>query len=353
MSGKSSRPKGYQLTVKLRERLPEKRGSQKRVELPPGEPNSLAYFAESYLASLVLKYRSAATLSLRRDGLKFFLSWAGERELVSPAAITKPILESYQRHLMRHRKSNDKPLGLSTQRIRLGVLRDYFSWLTKQDHLQANPAADLELPRPEKRLPKEPLSLQQIQNLLAIPDVTDPLGIRDRALLELFYSTGIRRSELTQLQLHDLNPERQTLQIRQGKGSKDRVVPVGNRALKWVETYLETVRPKLLLHPAEQALFLTSYGGPFHPDVLSRMVAKWLKQSGMDRPGSCHLLRHSCATHLLEGGADIRYIQQLLGHEQLETTAIYTQVSIERLKEVHTRCHPAEAKPAQPRQDKP
>jgi integrase/recombinase XerD len=204
-----------------------------------------------------------------------------------------------------------------------------------------------------------------------VPNILDPLGLRDRAMLETLYSTGARRSELARLEIHDLNQERQTLHIRQGKGHKDRVVPVGCRALEWLARYLEEVRPRLVLHAQERALFLTSYGEPFNPDVLSRMVSKWLKQADIGRPGSCHLVRHTTAVHLLEGGADIRFIQQLLGHEKLEkrrrlvgvldrseatcpegvssrkaaanqTTAIYTQVSIEQLKAVHARCHPAE-----------
>lgn len=161
-------------------------------------------------------------------------------------------------------------------------------------------------------------------------------------MLELFYSTGLRRSELARLEIHDLNRERQTLQIRQGKGHKDRVVPVGNRVLAWLERYLDEVRPRLLLDVQQRALFLTSYGDPFNPDVLSRMVSKFIKKAEIERPGSCHLMRHTCATHMLEGGADIRFIQQLLGHEKLETTAIYTQVSIEQLKAVHGKTHPAE-----------
>ncbi|MCF7730283.1 MAG: tyrosine-type recombinase/integrase [Akkermansiaceae bacterium] len=191
-------------------------------------------------------------------------------------------------------------------------------------------------------LPKEALGLHQVQAVIAVPDVRDPLGIRDRTMLELFYSTGLRRSELARLEIHDLNRERQTLQIRQGKGHKDRVVPVGNRVLAWLERYLDEVRPRLLLDVQQRALFLTSYGDPFNPDVLSRMVSKFIKKAEIERPGSCHLMRHTCATHMLEGGADIRFIQQLLGHEKLETTAIYTQVSIEQLKAVHGKTHPAE-----------
>jgi len=251
-------------------------------------------------------------------------------------------LESYQRHLWRWKKQNGKPLGISTQRGRLSTVKDFFAYLVKSNHIPANPASELEMPRSEKRLPKEPLGLEQIKSILGVPDISDPLGIRDRAMLELFYSAGLRRSELAKLHLEDLNRERQTLQIRQGKHHKDRVVPVGNRALHWLERYLEESRPKLLLQPNEKALFLSSYGEAFNPDVLSRMVTQFIKKAEIERPGSCHLLRHTCATHMLEGGADIRFIQQLLGHEKLETTAIYTQVSIEQLKAVHAQTHPAE-----------
>jgi integrase/recombinase XerD len=138
-----------------------------------------------------------------------------------------------------------------------------------------------------------------------------------------------------------VNTQRRTLHVRLGKGKKDRVVPVGARALAWVERYLKEVRPRLCLDTRTQALFLTGYGGPFNPDVVSRMVSSWLEKARLKRKGCCHVLRHTCATHMLEGGADIRYIQQLLGHESLETTAIYTEVTIRQLIEVHARCHPA------------
>ena len=250
--------------------------------------------------------------------LKVFLLWAQERDLTQPAAITKAILESYQRHLWRWRKKNGMPLGISTQGARLGTLKDLFKYLVRQDALSANPASELEMPRQEKRLPREALGIQQIAAVINIPDIGDPLGRRDRAMLELLYSAGLRRSELTRLEIHDLNRERQTLHIRQGKGHKDRVVPVGSRALLWLERYLDEVRPRLALDASQRALFLTSYGEPFNPDVLSRMVSKWLKQADINRPGSCHLIRSTCATHMLEGGADIRFIKQLLGHEKLE-----------------------------------
>jgi integrase/recombinase XerD len=160
-------------------------------------------------------------------------------------------------------------------------------------------------------------------------------------MLEVFYATGIRRAELCSLELPDVNPERGTLTVRRGKGKKDRVVPLGGRAASWVARYVREVRPRLSLDTRTQALFLTGYGEAFNPDVVSRMVSSWIRAAGLGSKGSCHLLRHSCATHMLEGGADIRYIQQLLGHEKLETTAIYTEVTIRQLLEVHARCHPA------------
>ena len=129
--------------------------------------------------------------------------------------------------------------------------------------------------------------------------------------------------------------------MRQGKGGKDRVVPLGARALAWIDRYLSETRPHLCADARVPALFLTGYGEAFSPNVLSHAVTGWMRLAGLSGRGSCHLLRHTCATHMLEGGADVRYIQQLLGHESLDTTAIYTQVTINRLIEVHARCHPS------------
>ena len=346
-----NKKKGHQRSKHLRDRDQGKRGGNAATDLPTGAPGTLANHAARYLQNLAVRNYTADTIEGRKDALKVFLLWSIERDLTEPNAITKLILESYQRHLWRWKKQNGKPLGISTQRGRLSTVKDFFAYLVKSNHIPANPASELEMPRSEKRLPKEPLGLHQIQAIIAVPDISDPLGLRDRAMLELFYSAGIRRSELAKLRIEDLNRERQTLQIRQAKHHKDRVVPVGNNALHWLERYLEESRPKLLLQPNEKALFLSSYGEAFNPDVLSRMVTQFIKKAEIERPGSCHLLRHTCATHMLEGGADIRFIQQLLGHEKLETTAIYTQVSIEQLKAVHARTHPAEAPKEPPEKD--
>ena len=340
---KKNNKTGYEATKRLRNRDPRSRGGRARDE----ENRTFTALQHTfqlprYLQKLTVLNYSKTTIANRYADLITFTTWAEQRSLTEPNKITKLHLESYQRHIWRHRKHNGKPLSISSQRKRLGVVKDLFKYLTKNNHIPANPASELELPRAEKRLPKQALSLTEIKTILNYPDITDPLGIRDRAILELLYSTGIRRTELTNLELTDLNQERQTLQIIQGKGNKDRVVPVGKTTLIWLEKYLDEVRPKLLTNATEKAFFITSYGESFHPDVLSRQVSKQIQQAEIGRPGSCHLLRHTCATHMLEGGADIRFIQQLLGHAKLETTAIYTHVSIEQLKAVHQQTHPAE-----------
>ena len=345
MAGK----KGIEATKSLRKRTKAQRGGQAKHsdDWQREEFDSLARWQDDFLQYLAVRNHAEGTIEGRRFALKTFIDWCHERQLVKASAITRPILESYQAWLWRYRTKADKPLGISTQRDKLGALKSYFSWLVRQNVINANPASELELPRVEKRLPEEALTPTQIEHIMAVPNVSDPLGLRDRAMLEVFYATGIRRAELTRLDVSDIHTERRTLRVRKGKGSKDRVVPIGERAAHWLARYCAEVRPRLLINVHEQALFLTSYGEAFNPDVLSRQVAATFKKAGLARHGSCHLLRHTCATHMLEGGADIRFIQQLLGHEKLETTAIYTEVTITQLQLVHERCHPASKLAAQ------
>ena len=304
------------------------------------DTTTLAALTDQWLAWLQERNYSQRTISATTWAMRTFLAWSQERDLIHASQITKPILESYQRHLYRYRKDNGQPISITTQRSRLGAIQRLFAWLCKHNLLTANPAADLELPRkPPKTLPKA-LTLAEIDSILSVPDTADPLGIRDRAILELFYATGIRRAELVRIDLEDIDHQRATLAIRKGKGGKDRTVPIGERALHWIQRYLDTTRPLLHINQNEHALFPTGYGERFSAGYIGNWVKRTMKQAGIDRTGSCHLLRHSCATHMLENGADIRYIQQLLGHARLDTTQLYTQVSIIQLREVHARTHP-------------
>jgi integrase/recombinase XerD len=159
--------------------------------------------------------------------------------------------------------------------------------------------------------------------------------------LETLYSTGIRRMEVINLRVLDLDAERGTLMVRQGKGRKDRTVPIGERAAAWIERYRIEARPQLVMPPDEGVLFLTQEGEELSPARLTQLARDYVAKADIGKTGACHLFRHTCATLMLEGGADIRYIQEMLGHVELSTTQIYTQVSIRRLKTVHSLTHPS------------
>jgi len=157
----------------------------------------------------------------------------------------------------------------------------------------------------------------------------------------LFYSTGIRRSELISLQVDDVSLSRETIYIRDGKGGKDRLLPMGQRAAYWIKQYLQIVRSQLLTDINEQVLFINDYGDPFRDNKLGDRVKRFMTNAGITAPGSCHLLRHAMATHMLENGAELRYIQVMLGHSSYKSTQVYTHVSIRKLQEVHGQTHPA------------
>ena len=284
---------------------------------------------------------SPRTIENRRRTLAQLAAWLEERGVTRPAEVTRPMLERYQRHLYHYRKKDGEPLSFRSQTQRLLPVRAFFKWAARQHLILYNPASELELPKVERRLPRPALTAQEAELVLAMPDLSTSAGVRDRAMLELLYSTGIRRSELARLVLFDLDAERRTLLVRQGKGRKDRLVPVGERALAWLERYLHEARPQLAAEPDDGTLFLTVDGTPFSLDRLTQLARDYVTASGVPKQGACHLFRHTLATLMLEGGADIRYIQQMLGHADITTTQIYTQVSIRHLQAIHAATHPA------------
>lgn len=284
---------------------------------------------------------SEATISNRHTMLGFLSEWLADRGVTRPSEVTKPMLDRYQRWLYHYRKADGDPLTFRSQHGRLVAVRAFFKWATKQNRILYNPASELELPRLERRLPKHVLTISEAETVLSTPDVSLPGGLRDRAILEVFYSTGMRRMEVGRLQLFDIDFDRHTIHVRQGKGRKDRIVPVGDRALIWVQAYLDDVRPRWAPDPDTDGwVFLTTDGTLFSPSRLTQMVRNHVTASGVQKSGACHLFRHTMATLMLEGGADIRHIQAMLGHVRLETTEIYTQVSIRHLLAIHQACHP-------------
>jgi integrase/recombinase XerD len=295
----------------------------------------------AFLAWLAEHNYSPRTVGNRAELLGKFIDWASERGLTRAQEVSRPILERYQRALYLHRKADGQPLSVRGQCRHLSALRAWFKWLVQQNQLLYNPAADLQLPRQEKRLPRHILTAAEAEQVLNVPDTQTTLGIRDRAMLETLYSTGMRRMELIGLDIHSIDPERGTVLIRQGKGNKDRVIPIGERALAWVDKYRDQVRPELSLGHDDGTLFLTVQGQAFTPNRLSQLVRRQIDAANIGKRGSCHLFRHTMATLMLENGADVRFIQAMLGHAELSTTQIYTQVSIKMLKQIHSRTHPA------------
>jgi len=307
----------------------------------PNDPNSLPGLAKQYFEWMKVNNYSEHTIKGRQAYLHYFIAWCDERDITKPAEVTKPILERYQRYVYYRKTKSGKPLSFRGQNAQLVPVRMFFKWLAQGNHIIFNPAADLTLPRMEKRLPKHVLTESEVEQVLSQPNTKEFLGIRDRAMMETFYSTGMRRSELTNLTLYDMDIERGTVVIRQGKGKKDRMIPIGDRAAIWIEKYLTQVRPTLAGEADNGTVFLTLQGEVFNPTSLSTLIREYVDRADTGKTGSCHLFRHTMATLMLENGADIRYIQEMLGHADLSTTEIYTRVSIKKLMEVHSRTHPA------------
>lgn len=307
----------------------------------PSDPDSLYAFMLRFLEWMRVQNYAERTTENREVYLRFLIQWCEDRGLSRPAEITKPILERYQRYLFHYRKDNGEPLSVRSQYTRLVPVRAYFKWLAKANHILYNPASEIELPRLEKRLPKHVLTQSEAETILNQPDINTPMGIRDRAILETLYSTGIRRMEVINIGLFDVDADRGTLMVRQGKGRKDRMVPVGERALAWIAKYRDEARPSLTGPADDGTLFLTNFGEAFTRNRMTQLVREYVRAADIGKTGACHLFRHTMATLMLENGADIRFIQAMLGHANVSTTQIYTQVSIRQLKEIHTATHPA------------
>jgi integrase/recombinase XerD len=295
----------------------------------------------AYIEWASVQRYTETTVRSRADSLGLFAQWCEERSLVAPQEVTRPILERYQRWLFHYRKKNGRPLGAGTQYGRLLAVKSYFKWLTRTNQLLYNPASELEMPRRGRVVLPYVLTAEETESILTQPDVSMPAGLRDRAVMETLYSTGMRRMELCGLTVHSIRPEHGTVTIRQGKGMKDRVVPIGARALAWVSKYLADARPKLAVEPDPGTLFLSELGESIHPNRLTLLVRRYVRAAGVAPRGACHLFRHVMATQMLENGADVRFVQEMLGHSSLEATQVYTHVSIRKLKEIHAATHPA------------
>ncbi len=304
------------------------------------EHTQFYFYLLRFKETMLVRGFSVETLRRHESNIRRFVAWCDERGIEKPHDITKPILEGYQRHLFYYRQENGDALSAGSRSAYITSIKQFFKWLTQENYLLYNPASELITPNTNPSLPSV-LTLDEVENLLNNINTQKPSGIRDRAIVEMLYSTGMRRFELCNVTLEDISLSRRIVYVRQGKGGKDRVVPIGERAVYWLHKYLNEVRHTLVIDERDSHVFLTDYGESYTEHRLGNRVKRLLRDSGIEIAGSCHLLRHAMATHMLENGADIRYIQAMLGHADLNTTQIYTHVSIRKLQEIHAATHPA------------
>ena len=243
-------------------RVEKKRKPQAAIQTP------LQALMRDHLHALEIQNYSEFTVRGREGHIGFFLAWLEERGITEAIDVTRPVLERYQRYLFHYRKTNGEPLSFRSQHARLVPLRVWFKWMTRQNHILHNPASEIDLPRLGRSLPKNILSAEEVERVMTGCAIEEPIGLRDRALLEVLYSTGMRRLEIVRLKLYDLSLDRGLLLINQGKGSKDRYVPIGARARLWLEKYIREGRPQLVSEPDDFTVFLTAQGEPFSRDQL-------------------------------------------------------------------------------------
>ena len=308
------------------------------------KPDSLGFSvcAQYYLDYCRAKGQSENTVQSKDDAIRLFEAWALPLGITLVSQIDTNVLDSYQQYLNRYRKPFDgQPLALGTIRYRLTSISVMMRILTRKAVLSHNPCEHFELPRLGRRLPKPVLSEGEVQKVLEQSMLYGLKGIRDRAIMQTYYASGIRRNELRKLKVEDIDFVQRQLRVDQGKGHKDRYVPIAPSACQWIYRYLKEVRPSLMNELSDRSLFLANSGKPYRAAQLSELVAKYIRLSGVQKSGACIQYRHAAATHMVDNGADIRYVQEFLGHADLSTTQIYVHVSIAKLRDVYNKTHPA------------
>lgn len=275
---------------------------------------------------------SQHTLNAYQTDLKGLSRWSAAGNAAELMKLDKIDLQSYLAHRL------EKGIKARSTARMLSTLRRFYQYLIRENSISSDPSAALESPKLGRSLPKT-MSEREVEALLQAPDVDDPLGLRDKAMLELIYATGLRVSELVGLDIFGANLQQGLVRVI-GKGNKERLVPMGEEALSWVASYLKHSRGDLLGTAVSDKLFVTRRGGGMTRQTFWYMVKRYAAQASISSTLSPHVLRHAFATHLLNHGADLRVVQMLLGHSDLSTTQIYTHIAQERLKDLHAQHHP-------------
>jgi len=285
--------------------------------------------------------RSFYTIKNTRSVLHNFAVFLEGQNINTVEELNADVLEEYQQDLAFHITATGRMLSLRTQCFMLGAIKSFTKYLKSKDYLLTDPGEMIKLPKKPRRLPKVILNIQDVKKLIEAPDTHTNRGYRNRVIVEILYDTAIRRSEVSNIQLNDLDLDAGFIKIK-GKGNKERVVPVSQRVCGLVKNYILSVRPCFAKDKDEDYLFLNRWGKKMDPNGIWAVVKRCSSLSKIKKNISTHTLRHTCATHMLKNGAPIRHLQEMLGHESLESTQIYTHVTINDLKEVHKKYHPSE-----------
>ena len=336
-----------------------------------------------YAQEMRVRAFSPSTVETQVMLMRWFIAFCAEREIHHAHGVTRALVERYQHHLFTLRVKNGaalrsstsppplsnsqlaarssqleaaqleaaqplRPLSVRGQHGRLWAVVRFFRWAVRAGHVEHSPAAVIELPRLPHPLPKPALTVAEVERIVALPDLATADGLRNRALVEVLYATGIRRGEAIALTLDCIDRERGVLRIEQGKGRKGRIVPISARALMWLDRYLDQVWSRFPQAMAHRRVFISvddakrhHQGRPLSASTLTRILGNYVAAAGVNKAGACHIFRHTAATLMMEHGADIRAIQDFLGHSDLKTTGIYTNVSLKFLKEQHAKTHPS------------
>jgi integrase/recombinase XerD len=295
----------------------------------------------AYLQHLHTLGRSPYTIKNTRSMLRSLIAFLEEQKIATLEDLQTDVLEEYQQDLAFRVTAKGQMLSLRTQGLMLGIVKSFTRYLKEKDYLLHDPGERLKLPKKPRRLPKVILSANDMKKLIEAPDTHTLRGYRNRILVEILYDTAIRRSELAGIKVNDLDLNAGFIRI-QGKGDKDRVVPLSQRVSELVKNYLLGVRPSLVSENDDGYLLLNRWGRKMDPNAVWAVVKRCSHLAVLRKNVSTHTLRHTCATHMLKNGAPVRHLQEMLGHESLESTQLYTHVTINDLKEIHRKYHPSE-----------
>lgn len=288
-----------------------------------------------YKHQLKVRVYAKSTVECYSRGIDLFCAYLQERQISDIRAVTKQIIFDYQARIM------ERPIEMESKALELRPVKRLFEYLMENNQLLVNPAEGIVETDRKNRKIGSTLTVAEMQHLLDAPNLSLRTGIRDKAIMELLYCTGIRRDELLNLEVYHADLKDHVLYIRKAKGRKQRVVPLGTNAIKYLREYLEKIRPHYARkNPKERRLFLNNSGLPLTGVALQALIRRYRIDAGIKKPVSPHVFRRSCATHLLQQGADVRYVQKLLGHSRLKTTQYYTKVMPVEIKQTHERTHP-------------